>query len=183
MEKKKKDFDILAENCKELVEYLKKEDFFDYKGSFIFFYEKGKEFSIVEFKDKFVIVQRVGKCDYKKCKNACCKFCSALYVKDYSRGFFDGKDSFGKDILKRKCNNLQKNGLCKLWRKKSSKNSIKNKGFPIACKQFPHVGDGIYWEVADVCSYKFRIVYTIKKVGEKIRKEMIKGFMEQFEWE
>jgi len=149
-------------------EYLTKEHFKEFISMDVL--EFDKKIYIVNFDYKFLIVKREGICDYKKCKNACCKFVDANYLKDYSRGFFDEKDEFGKYWLKRKCNNLSKCGKCKLWKKK---------GFPIECKQFPHPSDTTYWRVLDKCTFKFRILHTINKVGKGIREEMIKCFEEQ----
>jgi hypothetical protein len=157
---------------KEKIRYLDKEDFKDFLFSYILVWEKNTKIVLVELKKEFVIVKRTGKCNYKKCKNACCKFCSAAYLKDYSRGFFE-KDVFGKEIVKIKCNNLNKNGTCKLWGKKSSKDSQTNKGFPLACKEFPIPQDSIYWNVLDVCSYKFEVLHSIQKVGNNIREEIL----------
>ena len=125
----------------------------------------------MEFKDKFMVVKREGICDYKKCKNSCCKFCSAGYLTDYSRGFFE-KDEFGNEITRIKCNNLNKDGTCSKW----------NKKLPNPCKQFPHPSDPIYWNVMDKCSFKFKILWSqnIKMNMAKARKEMIKCFAEQF---
>lgn len=120
-------------------------------------------------KDKFLIVQKVGKCNPEKCNSACCKFCSAGYVTDYSKGFFE-EDEFGGDILKVKCNNLKKDGKCKLWGRK----------LPNACKQFPHPSDSIYWNVVDKCTFKYKILYIIHKNSTITRKEMLKCFSEQF---
>ena len=160
--------------------YLNKEDCRNFLNYQLWFCEKKEEIGLFETKEKYIVIRKTGNCDYKICKNACCKICSAGYVKDYSRGFFDKVDEFGKDVLIKKCNNLQKDHTCKLWGKRSTKDSSTNKGFPLACNQFPPPSDSIYWNVIDVCSLKFEILWKLKKFNssEKYIKEMIKNFKE-----
>ncbi len=164
------------------VNYLKKEDLENYLSTKCLLWKPNLKLFVIELKDKFIIVKRVGKCNWKKCKNACCKICSAGYIKDYSKGFFDGKDDFGKYIIRKSCNNLMKDGTCKLWKKRiTNYDSSLNKGFPLACKNFPMPGDSIYWNVINVCSFKFQIIYESQKLNSKIiNQEMIKCFRSQF---
>jgi len=161
-----------SEKCIEMIKknFIIKDDFKKYKSSKIL--DDEKLIFMVEFDDKFLVVKRIGKCDFKKCKNACCKFCSAGYIKDYSIGFFDREDDFGNLILDRNCNNITKNGRCKLW---------KTKKFPNACRNFPIVGDSIYWNVADVCSFKYEILFTINRTTRsQTTMELIKCLREQY---
>ena len=111
---------------------------------------------ILEIKKKKYLVRREGKCDYKKCKNACCKFtshnCGGKYsdgelVNTYVKGFSD-RILGDHAIMKNRCSRLNRDGSCKLW---------KRKGFPGPCKEFPHPFDGVYIAVAPVCSFKFII--------------------------
>lgn len=139
---------------------------------------------ILEFKDKYLIVKITGKCDYKKCKNACCKFCSLAYPHEYFEGFGEPSKDFKHLIIKKKCKFLNKNGTCQKWNKKETKidNSIgyqgRITGFPRACKQFPHPDDGIYHEVMDKCTFKYEIMYTMPKVLVRTVDEMILNFQE-----
>lgn len=155
-----------------MTKYLEKDDFKEYIKSDIL-YKPNKKLhdyanSIWSFENKkrFLVLKRTGKCEPNKCDSICCKLCSAGYITDYSKGFFDCKDDFGYDILKRKCNNLSKCGKCDLWGKK----------IPNACKQFPHPSDSIYWNVIDVCTFRYEILWEIKKTSDRTRKEMIECF-------
>jgi len=116
---------------------------------------------ILKIKDKKYLVSRYGKCDYKKCKNACCKFISNYCggnwsdgepVNVYIKGFAD-RMLGDHAIFKKRCNRLNRDGSCKLW---------KRKGFPGPCKEFPHPFDGVYIFTAPVCSFKFLINEVIQ---------------------
>ena len=153
---------------KDTNKYLTKEDMKDYIGGALI--DLKKVIWFLEFKDWFAVVQRVGKCEPKKCHSACCKFCSAAYITNYSKGFFK-KDEFGCYIAKLKCNNLNKDGSCKKW----------GKNLPNPCKQFPHPNDSIYWNVMDKCSFKFKVLYDTEIMCniQTARSEMIKCFEAQ----
>lgn len=152
----------IKENKKE---YFTKEQAHDFESMEVLD-DKAKIYVLV-LKDRFLFVKRVGKCDYKKCKNICCKF-----MHNINRPFFKGfgEDSEFGSMIKRRCKYLDKNGICKVW---------KTKRFPRACKQFPHPSDSHYWEVMDKCSFKFEILYTVYRIGERIRKEMLLNFKNQ----
>lgn len=124
---------------------------------------------LVELRNKFLIVKRIGKCDYKKCKNACCKFISLSYPHSYFEGFGKVNNQKTNVIIKKTCKFLCKTGTCNRWGKKD---------FPEACKQFPHVSDGTFIEIMDRCTFKYEIIYEIEKFGNNIREEMILGFKE-----
>jgi len=124
---------------------------------------------MLEFKDKYLVVRRIGKCDYKKCKSVCCKF-FCISGRKYNQGF-GKKNEFGDTIVDVLCKNLSKDGKCLLF---------KTRKFPRACKQFPHSTDGVYKNIMDKCSFKFEILFQIDKMGNKIREEMIRNFKEQW---
>lgn len=116
---------------------------------------------ILKYKKKTYLVDRVGICKYKKCKNACCKFFNEnnLSINSYKYFLnFGSKAKYGvrginfKITCKKLC---LENGKCKVWDKKS---------MPEACKQFPHPEDILYWQIMDKCSFKFRILYELKEV-------------------
>lgn len=140
---------------------------------------------MLELKDKFVIVERTGKCDYKKCKNACCKFCVLAYPHEYFEGFGKIGNNKRSLIMEKKCKFLEKDGTCQKWGKKSKCTDPtiggmgKYSGFPRACEQFPHPDDSVFYEVMDVCTFKFNIIYTITKTEDLIRTEMLNNFQEQ----
>ena len=149
-----------------MVEILNKEDFIGMEDNYCL--DLKSKIYVLHFKDKFLIVKRVGKCDYKKCKSACCKFFS-MDGKTYYQGF--GKENeFGSIIVKVECKNLDRCGRCPLFRTRK---------FPRACKQFPHPSDGVYTHISDKCSFQFEVLYQINRVGKGIRDEMIRGFQEQ----
>ncbi len=110
-------------------------------------------------KDKFYY-KRIGKCDYKKCQAACCRFeCvvgekkkhKAQYLNAYSPfGVTDIRHINGYDVyIKPKwCDKIALNGKCKLHN---------NKRQPRVCKFFPMVPeDGMYIALKQVCGYKFK---------------------------
>lgn len=140
---------------------------------------------LLELKDKNLIVRRIGKCDYKKCKNACCKFCGLSYPHEYFEGFGEPSKNFKNLIIKKRCKFLNKNGTCQKWNEKKSEvdNSIgtlgRSTGFPRACEQFPHLTDEVYNEVIDKCTFKYEILFTIDKVLTRTVDEMIENFQEQ----
>jgi len=159
-----------TDSVKEDLKYLTKEDMHNFVRSELIVGSAdggNKNLYMVTLKDRFVVVQREGRCQPDKCGSACCKFVDAQYLNDYSRGFFDEINEFGKPILKRKCNNLMKCGKCKVWKGK----------LPAACKQFPHPSDATYWHIMDVCTFKFKILYTILRHKQELTiTEMIKNF-------
>jgi len=146
---------------------LKKEDLLEIENYKCL--ETKSKMWILDLKGKYLIVKRIGKCDYKKCNSACCKF-FCIDGKTYYCGF--GKENeFGSTVVKISCKNLSKDGKCKLF---------KTRKFPRACKQFPHPTDGVYKHILDKCSFKFEVLFQIDKVGDRIREEMIKNFKEQY---
>lgn len=151
----------------EKKDILKKEDFLGLESSETL--DVKSKIYMLEFKDKYIVVRRTGKCDYKKCGSACCRF-----ICMQGHAYWDGfgkKNEFGSIIINVKCKNLKKDGSCSLF---------KTKKFPGACKQFPHPGDRLYQHIAEKCSFKFEVLYRINKIGDRIRKEMIENFKEQW---
>jgi hypothetical protein len=139
---------------------------------------------LVSTKDKLLIVKRVGKCDYKKCKNACCKFCSLPYPHEYWEGFGEISKKRENILCKKTCKFLDKNGTCKKWDNSEKEIDYSNggdgvlKGFPRACEQFPSLSDGVYHEVIDVCTFKYEIIQEIDILRDKTIREMILNFKE-----
>lgn len=159
------------EDSKPEQQYLTKEDVHGFqKATYLETEEDNwhKSVWMVKLRDRFVVVQREGKCESKKCKSACCKFCSSGYLKEYARGFFE-EDEFGCDITRITCNHLTKDGKCRKW----------GKNLPKACQQFPHPSDSIYWNVMDKCTFRFKILYEIELTGDIVREEMLKNSEEQ----
>lgn len=116
---------------------------------------KGDEpyYIIVKLKDgRKLLVKRVGKCDYKKCGNACCKY--VVGFGQFAKGFYDYK-KYGSSVINKKCKHLKKNGKCDIWGTKK---------FPNACKQFPHPTDAHYHITYKKCGFRFKILYEIKEV-------------------
>ena len=112
--------------------------------------------------DEQFMVERRGVCEYKKCKNACCKFIhESLGPKDsgydFHINFFDKGKRSGITMAKTCCQ-LGDKGLCNVWDKKK---------FPKPCKDFPHPNDQHYWEVSDVCSFYFVKLYKLKAMGKR----------------
>jgi len=101
---------------------------------------------LFKHKNKLHYVKRVGKCEPKKCKSACCKFINLQYPSTYLEQF--GTKSCKGTRINVKCSQLS-NNKCALWNSKK---------FPGACKQFPHPTDNVYIEVMDVCTFKFEIL-------------------------
>ena len=125
--------------------------------------------------DEIIFSIRTGKCDYKKCGNACCKFLCFPGSHEYYEGFGDRGISVDHIIFKKRCKYLSKNGVCQKWDKED---------FPRACKQFPHPTDNTYLEVIEKCSFKFKILHSVKRTSrekfEVCREEMIRCFKETF---
>ncbi len=146
-----------------------------------------KNIYLVEFDGYFKIVKRVGKCNYKKCKNACCKFLTFTYPHEYYEGFGKISENQKKIIINKKCKFLDSCGKCTKWGEKSSEVDYSNgfqgrtKGFPRACEQFPHIDDCLYNEVADKCSFEWEVIHKIKKFfTDDVREEMIMSFKALF---
>ncbi len=149
-----------------MVEILKKEDLLECVDNGCL--DLNSKIYFIETNEKYLIIKRVGECDYKKCKSICCKFvCGG--GNSYWEGF-SKKNEFGDSIIDIRCKNLNKKGACNLFKKK---------GFPGACKQFPHPTDGVYRNILDKCSFKFEILYQVNKIGERFLQEMIRNFEEQ----
>lgn len=116
------------------------------------------------YKKKQYLVQRIGECNPKKCKSACCKFKSDNFLSEnqvkYHSGFgikskFDGVVNY--NIV---CNKLNcKEDICKVW---------KTEDFPVACSQFPHPQDSIYWEIHEKCSFKFQIINELSNIKKVV---------------
>lgn len=141
---------------------------------------------LIEKKEKILIVKRTGKCDYKKCKNACCKFCSVQYPHEYFEGFGEYCEKSKLIIIDKTCKFLDKNGTCKKWEEKQSEVDYsigyrgRRAGFPRACEQFPLLSDGVYHKVMDVCTFKYKVIKTILTLREKTTKEMLLSFKQQW---
>ncbi len=137
------------------MEYLSKQmllkgNIKEFKGNMK---DKSQYNYIYEYKNKQYLVQRVGECKPKKCKSACCKFMHTEYNLDYTKNF--GKLTKSGVILPLICSQLNtKCDTCKLWDKK----------LPKVCNQFPHPSDRVYYEVYDKCSFKFKILFELKKL-------------------
>ncbi len=140
---------------------------------------------VIQLEDKYLIAKRVGKCDYKKCKNACCKFCGLPYPHEYFEGFGDYSKKSNSIILKKNCKFLNKNGTCKKWGEQegkiyySHKELGRQKGFPRACSQFPYLDDAVFHQVMDICSFKYEIIYTIPNVSKRVMEEMLLNIKKQ----
>jgi len=98
--------------------------------------------------------KRFGKCNYKKCQSACCRFiCYGTYKfnKYHESNKYDkivkiGKQEWGVDF--KHCSNLTFNGLCKLHNKPSQ---------PRVCSLFPmSPDDGVYIILKKFCGYYFK---------------------------
>lgn len=127
--------------------YLRKNDY-----SKIFDFRKiDKETYIIPIDGRKFLILREGKCDYKKCKNVCCKFFLINGNYKFAGCFFD-KIKMGH-ILKKKCRFLRKNGKCKVW---------KTGLFPEACRQFPHPNDNHFKLIQDKCTIRFKIIGELK---------------------
>lgn len=107
---------------------------------------------------------RKGKCDYKKCKAACCRFmlinADSLgeSIKDYWKGhgfdliYINGVPHWFKNSP---CSHLDlKTYKCKLQKTK-----------PIVCQQFPTPDDIVYKKVIKVCSFNFPDKKKSMKMG------------------
>ena len=122
-------------------------------SNFFNFNKQKPTHSLVERGKYVYVLEKIGSCDFKKCKNACCKFVSIGVHKkhpaySYYQGFGQESKSKLTRIIKQNCYALCKNGTCSKWGKK----------FPKACLQFPHITDHVYHEVIDVCTIKYRII-------------------------
>ena len=113
------------------------------------------------YKKNIYLIQREGKCDYKACDNACCRFC---HITTNTDGWSQYWNSFGKKTkygvkFVEDCKNLNsKTKRCKLWGDK----------LPSPCEQFPHPNDMTYLEVFDKCSFKFKILYKLTKIKKEV---------------
>lgn len=110
---------------------------------------------IVTLKDKRrFLIQRTGKCNSKKCDSICCKF---IHSNGWGYGNFGKKKEFGSriDII---CNYLTKDGKCKVWNKKE---------FDAPCRYFPVLDDRAYWDIINVCTFKFNIRAELKLEKKK----------------
>ena len=139
--KKKK---LKKEKC-EALKHFTKAELVDAKQKVyenVYEIEKGK---------KIYSYRRTGTCDSKKCNAACCKAIS--YNKHggetnlYVRGFTDKETDYSY-IMDKKCKYL-KGRKCSIFKKKN---------FPNPCLQFPHLNDGMYLAVEDVCTFGFRFL-------------------------
>ena len=109
---------------------------------------------VAKHKGKKVMIMREGKCESQKCGSACCKFVHLQNSNPYYDNFGE-KGKFGTK-LNLNCKNLcSSSGNC---------NVFKTKKLPKACSQFPNINDLMYWEVFDVCSYRFRAIYELRSL-------------------
>lgn len=122
--------------------------------------------AIVNYEGKRYILRRIGKCDYKKCRNACCKIIcvGSKYQIDYFLGFGKSDGKGGVAITKR-CSRLTRKGECPLFGKKR---------FPVACKQFPNAVDEVYFYVYGKCGFRFKIEEELKKKEPKEKTDINK---------
>ena len=173
----------LKDETQESNKFLTREDIEEY--TYIHRLDVDGYVYIIGFPKKFLIVKRIGKCDYKKCKNICCKFFSLPCEHEYWEGFGDFCKNSNRIIINKPCKFLDKNGICIKWGQKqgdidySKSINGRSKGFPRACEQFPLLMDRVFWRVMNECSFKYKIIMKIDKTGEKTRDEMLKNFKEQ----
>lgn len=139
-------------NCKTIKHYIE---------------ESGEIVQIARLKNKIYFTRSTGKCDYKKCDNACCKLFGVDNKQRFNKNFADitiqgmyGKVSF----IKKKCKQLRKDGKCKVWN---------TKNLPLPCKLFPNLEDTYYYVLYNVCSRKIVIekVYDLTKKCREIHKQ------------
>ena len=121
----------------------------------------------IRIKRKFYY-KRIGKCDYKKCMSACCRFNCLSHWKTESKDYqkmsdlqqYQGvqtKSINGNDfyITPRLCLYISFNGKCELHNKRTQ---------PRVCKYFPmHQTDGVYLALQHICGYKFIKIKNTKK--------------------
>jgi hypothetical protein len=110
--------------------------------------KKGNLYTLL-CKGKKYLVEKKGHCDYKKCNSSCCRFFlySKSKINTYQR-CFGKKTKYGLKI-NIKCKNLKPDNTCKLWGKSK---------LPIACKEFPHPIDKMYFAVYGKCGFYFEKV-------------------------
>ncbi len=109
--------------------------------------------SIVKYEGKKYLIERIGKCDYQKCGNACCKFIYIGGSSSYWKGFGKINQITKGIVIKKKCSRLNRNGRCDLFGRKK---------FSGECKQFPHSHDEVYHIVYNKCGFRFKIIEKIK---------------------
>ncbi len=117
---------------------------------------------VSELDKKIIFTEIRGECNYKKCNSACCRICPIINGNNekWAKGFADKiwKGKFSNIyIINKRCNNLERNGKCRLYKKN---------GQPYACKVFPNLDDTIYWMVFNKCSKKI-VVTQIHEIGKK----------------
>ena len=136
--------------------------------------------------NEILFVIRTGKCEYNKCKNLCCKFCVLPYPHEYWEGFAEKSKIQGALIMKKKCKFLKKCGECSKWgiENQNEENLVNGRsrvdGFPRACQQFPTPSDQVYYEVFYKCSFKFKVLHSVKRLGERIRKQTVEEMLRSF---
>ena len=101
------------------------------------------------------IQKRKGKCDFKKCKGACCSFLLLGWVNDEGHSKYMKCFPNVKTLMTGGKKAIIMDILCKSLDKKTFKCKLHNKNKPICCRQFPLPTDGVYAIVAKKCSYRF----------------------------
>jgi len=117
---------------------------------------------------------RGGKCDYKKCKSACCSFFTLENItksmpnnriksrEDYwkvtGRAQIVESNGYKFAVAVHRCAQLDEDGKCKIYKNR-----------PIECKQWPTPRDNMHKMLGDVCSVTIK---SIKRVpSSKVPKE------------
>ncbi len=109
-------------------------------------FSKEPDVCILTYKNKEYLIKRIGKCDYKKCNSACCRFMHFHGSKFH--GCFLEKSCNGY-ILKKNCKNLMRSGRCRIFKKNE---------WPPACKNFPVLLDPHHAVIYKKCSFKFKVI-------------------------
>lgn len=111
---------------------------------------------LVEHRDRILILERRGTCDYDKCEASCCRMlCVNLDWNEYLAGF--AEQGMNAQIIHRSCRYLlEDDWTCRRWDRRD---------FPRACINFPVPGDPLYLEVMEVCSFFFVFLQEIKIDG------------------
>ncbi len=121
---------------------------------------------ILETKDKKYLIERKGKC--KQC-GQCCKFVSVTVNSvraKYWSGFGTHDKNRGAVFIDKPCSRLKGN-KCSIFKDRSK--------FSLACKQFPHPTDEVYWRVMKTCGFYFEILMTEKKEAKAKCGKDLKG--------
>lgn len=129
--------------------------------------------------DKFYW-KRTGKCCWKTCQSACCRFSTQKSINKKAKSNWQAMGDYqhvpnlqfrslnGYDfyIIPRLCPHISFDGKCDLHNKKTQ---------PRVCQYFPmHPRDGTYIALKHICGYKFKKIKNKKIVKRKLPTEEIK---------